>query len=89
MAEVHVLPGIERRDLAGEPVPSHEVLRAALDKGITDVIVVGRQRDGTPYVASAGNDVDRDVGMLMRAVSFLSSAELVPSKVDTDPPVAG
>jgi hypothetical protein len=77
MAEIHVLPGIERRDLAGEPAPSADVLQAAIDKGITDAIVVGRSRNGSLYIAGAPPDVDKAVGVLMRAVSVLSGCDVV------------
>ncbi len=77
MAEVHVLPGIERRDLAGHAIPPAEVLQAAIDKGITDVVVVGRDRQGELYVAGAAPDADRAVGLLMRAVTYLSSHTIV------------
>lgn len=70
--KVTLLPGIERRDLAGQPVPSAEVLRSAIDKGITDVVIVGRQRDGTLYVAAETNDADRCAGILTRAVGFVA-----------------
>lgn len=88
MAEVYVLPGVERRDLAGSPCPSSEVLQAAIDKGVTDVVVIGRDRQGELYIAGAPPDVDKTVGMLMRAVSILSSASIVNDVVfgpDDDP----
>lgn len=73
MAEVLVLPGIERRDLIGEPTPAEQVLNASIEKGVTDVVVIGRHRDGSQYVASSLNDVDKSVGVLMSAVHFLTS----------------
>lgn len=75
-ARVIVLPGVERRDLAGSPCKSSSVLQAAIDGGVTDVIVVGRDRQGKFYLAGAPPDMDRTVGMLMRAVQFLAGAEL-------------
>lgn len=75
-ARVFVLPGVERRDLAGPSVPSEDVLRGAIEKGVADVVVVGRDRAGGLYVAGASPDVDRTVGMLMRAVSMLSSCNI-------------
>lgn len=76
-ATIVVLPGVERRDLAGNPTPSASVLRAAIDNGVTDVIVVGRDRSGELYIAGAPPDVDRTVGMLMRAVAVLSDCNIV------------
>lgn len=72
-ADVIVLPGIERRDIVGEPLDSRHVLQAAIDLGITDVVIVGRHRNGELYVAGAPNDVDRSAGLLMRGAWFLSS----------------
>ena len=74
-AEIHVLPGIERRDL-GEPAPDAGVLAAALERGVHDVVVVGRDRAGELYIAAAGGDVDRVVGQLMRAVQQLAAMRL-------------
>lgn len=73
MAEVLVLPGIERRDLVGDPVPAAEVLAAAIEKGITDVVIVGRSRDGEQYVAGSLNDVDKVVGVLFAAATYVAS----------------
>ena len=75
-AEVVVLPGVERRDL-DEPVPDTDVLRWAIENGVTNVIIVGRERNGQLYVASANADADRIVGQLMRAVQYLTSHDLV------------
>jgi hypothetical protein len=87
MAEVHVLPGVERRDLM-VPLPCAELLQKAIDAGVTDAVIVGRARDGSLYVASASTDVDRDVGRLMRAVEFLTSHTIENDQViETEPPV--
>lgn len=75
-ADIHTLPGIERRDLNGGPVPCEVVLREAIDAGVTSVIVVGRDRAGGLYLASSGSDADRDVGILMRAVTYLTTHEI-------------
>lgn len=73
MADVHVLPGIERRDLLGV-LPSEQLLQKAIEQGITDVIIVGRDRYGQQYVASTLSDADRAVGRLYSAANFLASA---------------
>lgn len=84
-AKVYVLPGVERRDLGGVRIPSTEVLQAAINNGVHDVIVVGKDRAGGLYVAGAPPDVDRAVGMLMRAVTFLSECKIINDVViDTD-----
>jgi hypothetical protein len=72
-AEVLVLPGVERRDLGGD-LTDQEVLASTASEGITDIIVIGRRRDGSLYVASANGDADRVVGQLMRAVQFMAAA---------------
>lgn len=76
-AKIHVLPGVERRDLAGAPIPSVEVLQEAISNGVTDVIVIGKDRAGNLYLAGAPPDVDRSVGMLMRAVALLADCRIV------------
>jgi hypothetical protein len=87
MAEVHVLPGVERRDLVCGPAESDRILHAALDEGLSDVAVIGRDRRGELYVASGCSDVDRTVGLLMRAVARLTEATIVnDAPLDTDPP---
>lgn len=73
MAEVLVLPGVERRDLVGPAVPAAEVLQATIEKGITDVVIVGRHRDGSQYIAGSINDVDKVIGVLFAAATFLAS----------------
>lgn len=72
-ADVVVLPGVQRRDLAGEVVPSRRVLEAAIEMGVTDVVLVGRRRDGSQYVGGESNDVDHSVGVLMNAVHYIVS----------------
>jgi len=76
MADVIVLPGIERRDLAGAVIPSAEILNRALDSGITDVVIVGRHRDGRLYIAGESNDIDRVTGLLARAAAVLATGEV-------------
>jgi hypothetical protein len=80
MADIHVLPGIERRDLCGERIPATEVLVAAIDSGVTDVTIVATGRDGQPYIASDCPDMDRVAGRLVRAVNWLTSA--IPASED-------
>lgn len=70
-AKVVVMPGVERRDMAGAHCDSQTVLQSAIDAGVTDAIVIGRDRAGNLYVASSSQDVDKSVAMLMRAVALL------------------
>lgn len=88
MGDVVVMPGIERRDLCGSPVPDEQVLRAAIDLGIADVIVVGRRRDGSPYVAGATNDIDAAVGKLTSAIWLLTSGAYAQGDCSDDEPGA-
>jgi hypothetical protein len=76
MENLFVLPGVERRDLE-QDIPSVEVLQNAIDVGVSDVIVIGRERSGEFYIASAVADADRVVGRLMWAVQFLASHEVI------------
>lgn len=85
MAEVHVLPGVERRDLLGV-LPTEQVFQKALEAGVTDVLIIGRDRAGGFYVASGCEDVDRSVGMLMRAVNYLSAPLANDQVVETEGP---
>jgi hypothetical protein len=80
-AEVFVLPGVERRDILGVNLASEEVLRFAIEQGVTDVVVIGRDRHGEQYVASSLADCDRAVGMLMRAATFLARVTVVRAAV--------
>ena len=84
MADVHVLPGVERRDLLGT-LPTEQIFQKAMDAGVTDVVIIGRDRAGELYVASGGNDVDRSVGMLMRAVSYMTSTLDNDQVIETGP----
>jgi hypothetical protein len=68
---IAVLPGVERRDLLGETEPS-VILQATIDKGITDVIVIGKQRDGEFYLAAADGNADAVVGKLFYAAQWLA-----------------
>ncbi len=71
-ADIVFLPGVERRDIdeVGNIDPA-DVLQGAVENGVTDVIVVGRRRDGSRYVASALPDTDRVLGILVDAVFYV------------------
>ena len=86
MAKVLVLPGIERRDLCGPYVPAAEVLAAAIENGITDVVVVGRSRDGEQYIAGSLNDVDKVVGVLFAAATALAGVRYRQGMLDDEAP---
>lgn len=85
MADVHVLPGIERRDLAGEPVACETMFQAALEHGVHEGVVVGLDRAGELFVAASGADTDRAVGLLMRAVTYLTTHRVEQPDASAEP----
>jgi hypothetical protein len=85
MAEVHVLPGVERRDLVGPELTAKAVLLAALDNGVTDIVIVGIARDGSQYIAGCSNDVDRVVGKLFAAATTIASGEFEAGVPEAEP----
>jgi hypothetical protein len=78
-ATIIVLPGVERRDL-GVELSSRHIFEDAIEEGVVDAIVVGRGRAGELYVASAGADTDRVIGLLMRAATWLARSEVVQTE---------
>lgn len=72
---VVAFPGVERRDLGGDVSPK-DVLLAANDAGLGDVIVVGRDRAGAFYLAASDGNADAVVGKLFRAAQWLAEREL-------------
>lgn len=91
MGEVIYLPGVEPQDAAPETEPDepasvsdNAVLTHALKLGVTNVIVVGRQKDGARFVSSGPMDNDKMVGVLMDAVTFLTNG-VYDSAVVTSP----
>lgn len=83
MAEIHVLPGIERPDLYSAPEAS-AVLQAAIEAGVNQVVLIGRDRTGELYLAASVDDAEKCVGLLMRAVSMISSAGIVNEAFDSE-----
>lgn len=73
MAEIVVLPWVERPDLYDMPAPD-AVLTTAMDAGLTNCIVIGRDRTGEFYVASSDGDLDKVAGMLARAMRLVTQA---------------
>lgn len=77
MAEVYVLPGVERRDLAGPPEgDAAHILQRAIDAGITEVVIVGKNRDGEQYVVTSIGDADRAAGIMLRAATWLTQVRI-------------
>jgi len=62
--KVVVLPGVERHDI-GPEVEVVELLGGA--SGLTTVVVIGYGPEGF-YLAASSPDMDRNIGMTMRAV---------------------
>lgn len=73
MADVHVLPGIERRDITGPPRTPAQIIQTVVDQGVTDLVIVGRARTGEIYVNSCTNDLDKAAGLLMGGATFLAT----------------
>lgn len=86
MADVHVLPGVERRDLAGPASgDAKAVLEAAIEAGVTDVVIVGKTLDGEQWVSTSMGDADRAAGIMLRAANWLTTVEIVNDVViDTE-----
>ena len=73
MGDVHVIPGVERRDLLDTIVP-RDLLNKANHEGVTDVTIIGRDRAGKFYLSSCLGDADKTVGMLYRAITLIAGA---------------
>ena len=75
MAELHIFPGVERRDLLPSIKPK-VVLDKCLEDGVTDLTIIGKARDGSFYLTSCLGDAYKMVGMLHRAITLVSGANL-------------
>lgn len=80
MAEINVIPGVERRDL-GVPATPRAVLEAAIEGGIQDVVVIGRYPSGALYLASSDGNIDAVVGKLFAAAQRLATRRIVETIV--------
>lgn len=74
-AKIFELPGIDRRDF-GTKAKTIDVLQYAIDYGITDVIVLGRNRDGSRYIAAEDGNLDAVVGKLFSEATRMASSEM-------------
>jgi hypothetical protein len=63
-ADIHTLPGVDRHDIGPEVSVAH-ILGQAID--LETVVVIGYGPQGW-YLASSSPDMDRNIGMVMRAV---------------------
>ncbi len=72
MAKLFILPGVERRDLVGTKVDSERVLSRAIEAGLSECVVVGRDRAGELFIAGTEPDIDKVTGMLVNAVHWLN-----------------
>lgn len=70
------LPGVFRSDLV-EPTNPQDVLAAAMDLPLKDVVVVGRNVNGNIEVFASQTDADATIGLLTRGLSYLASSEQV------------
>lgn len=80
-ARIYVLPGVERRDISPAPA-ARRVLEAAVEAGLSDVVLVGVDRAGVLYVAGSYHDTDRAVGVLMRGVTYISGGRMAGPQGD-------
>lgn len=76
MANVVSLPGVLRADLIDAADPKN-VLAAAMELPLKDVIVVGRNINGDLEVFASQPDADQSIGLLMRGVNFLANSEQI------------
>jgi hypothetical protein len=76
MADVVSLPGVSRHDLLDD-TPVNDVLASAMELPLSGVVVVGRNLNGDIEVLSTQADADAAIGLLMRGVSYLASAEQI------------
>ncbi|MEK6591556.1 MAG: hypothetical protein AABZ67_00605 [Pseudomonadota bacterium] len=76
-AKIYTLPGVERRDI-GLAVEVGRVLDGAKKAGLSDLVLVGIDREGRLYVAGSMPDIDKAAGMLMRGVCFTAGATMAP-----------
>ena len=79
MAELHIFPGVERRDLLPTDT-CQNVLDKASKEGLIEATIVGRTRDGSFYLTSTLGDVDKMVGILHRALTLAAAANLCDQK---------
>jgi hypothetical protein len=84
VGDVVFLPGTTPADINRGPRKAETVLRWAIENNIQDVTVIGNAPDGTRFVLSSVGDVEKEVGMLMDAVTFLSSGDYLNAPVEAD-----
>lgn len=84
MAKVYVLPGVVRREIIGDVPTFDQVIERARDRGVQNVILVGKSPDGATYIDAEDNDLDRVLGRLTRAASFLCDDMQLDDHVDTE-----
>ena len=51
------------------PIPVNEILEAALEKGLEEVLIIGKFEDGENYVAYSGNK-KKDILWLLECTKF-------------------
>lgn len=72
-ADIHFLPAAEqRRDLCGDEVTPEEVMAGARERGIVDLVIVGRYPNGKRYVAGCTRDFDRAIGILYAGIVHIT-----------------
>ena len=83
-AEVFELaPGISQKLREIEQISPEQVLRGALEIGLTSVVVVGRDRKGDLQIAGS-HSVDQSLALLARGTQYLAESDLDIGFVETD-----
>lgn len=82
-----MFPGVRREVLQNTPAPvevtiepapeltDEMVLRAAIDRQVEDVVVIGLLPDGSIYVSAWSGDDDAVAGKLLRAANYMTSLD--------------
>lgn len=76
MAEIKVLPGVNRPDLDRQTAVN-EVLEGAGEAGLIHIAIVGRNAAGDIIVFSSQSDADAVIGLFTRGAAFLVGSEQV------------
>lgn len=69
-------PGITEIADLGDEIPTNEFFQAAIDRNLTDVLILGYKPDGEFYFASATPDYMQILWDLERAKTLLMAATL-------------
>lgn len=71
--KVITMPGVFRPE-ATPDTNAQACLRAAIDAGLDDVVIVGRDLKGDICLFGTANDADKSIGLLHRGIVYLADA---------------